>query len=59
MFDRHFGGEWHKALWRILTNPTVEVVAAILAVAAAVWVVVDTQMEHRHVRNGLPLFGQK
>ena len=60
MFDRHFGNEWHKALWRILTNPMFEVVAAILVMVVAAWVVVETQMEPRSDRQKLPiLFGQK
>ena len=60
MFDRHLGSEWQKALWRLLTNPTFEVVAAILVVAVAACVVVETQMELRHDRSALPvLFGQK
>ena len=60
MLDRHPGSQTQKVLWRILTNPTFEVVAAILVVALATWVVVETQMELRDTRNGLPiLFGQK
>ena len=60
MIDRHAASEWHKTLWKILTNPMLEVVAALLVVAVAAWVVVETQMELRHDRHQLPLvFGQK
>ena len=60
MVDRHIGNEIQKVLWRILTNPTFEVVAAILVVLFAAWVVVETQMDLSHDRHKLPLlFGQK
>ena len=60
MFDRHLGSEWQKALWRLLTNPTFEVVAAIVVMIVAACVVVDTQMDLRHDRQRLPfVFGQK
>lgn len=41
MTGRSIRDEWQK-LWRILTNPTVEVVAAMLLVLAAAWIVVET-----------------
>ena len=60
MFDRHLGIAWQKALWRILTNPTFEVLAAILVMVVAACVVVETQMDQRYARHKLPiLFGQK
>jgi ABC-type nickel/cobalt efflux system permease component RcnA len=60
MVDRHIGNGWHKTLWKILTNPTFEVVAAILVMLFAAWVVVETQADLRHDRHKLPLlFGQK
>ena len=60
MFHRDLVHDWQKTLWRILTNPMFEVLAALLAVAVAACVVVETQMELRHDRHKLPLlFGQK
>ena len=60
MFDRHLGSAWQKALWKVLTNPMFEVVAAIVVMAVAACVVVETQMDLRHDRHKLPLlFGQK
>ena len=34
--------EMHK-LWRILTNPTFEVLAAIVVVMLAAWIIVDSE----------------
>jgi hypothetical protein len=39
--------DWQKRLWRILKNPALEVVAAILVVVLAAWVVVETEAEQR------------
>ncbi len=47
----HFGNDWHKTLRKILRNPTLEVVAAIVLVLLAAWVVIQTEAE-RHA----PLF---
>ncbi len=43
----HFGNDWHKALRKILRNPTLEVVAAIVVVLFAAWVVIQTESERR------------
>ena len=49
MHLRRVGNDWQKAIWKIVRNPAVEVVAAIVAVLLAAWVVVLTDMEHpRH-----------
>jgi len=42
-----FGQDWHKALRKILRNPTLEVVAAIVLVLLAAWVVIQTDTERR------------
>ena len=42
-----FGNDWHKALRKIVRNPTLEVVAAILVVLLAAWVVIQGETE-RH-----------
>jgi hypothetical protein len=52
------GNGWQKALWKILTNPAVELVAAIVVVMIAVWVVVETEAEHRGTAFPL-VFGHK
>ena len=57
MFD-HSGSEWQKALWRILSNPTFEVIGVILVMLLAACVIVETQM--MGARHKLPyVFGQK
>ncbi len=43
----HFGSDWHKALRKILRSPTLEVVAAIVLVLFAAWVVIQTEAERR------------
>ena len=41
------GFEWPKQVWKVVTNPAVEVAAAIVAVLLAAWVVVQTEAEQR------------
>jgi hypothetical protein len=44
-----WGNDWQKAIWKIVTNPAVEVMAAIAAVLLAAWIVIQTDLEHpRH-----------
>ncbi len=38
--------DFHRTLCRIITNPTVEVIAAIAAVILASWIVVQTDVDH-------------
>ena len=42
--------ETRRLLWKIVTNPTVEVVAVIVAVLLAVWTVIQADVE---TRNGV------
>ena len=50
--------DWQNALWKLLTNPAFNVVAAIVVVLIAAWFVIDTQVQHPAAR--LPLnFGPK
>jgi hypothetical protein len=41
------GNDWHKVLRKILCNPTLEVVAAIVLVLLAAWFVIQTEAERR------------
>ncbi|HSN20517.1 MAG TPA: hypothetical protein VLS49_07565 [Usitatibacter sp.] len=41
------GNDWHKLLRKILRNPAVEVVAAIVVVLLAAWFVIQTEAERR------------
>jgi len=42
-----FGNNWQGTLWKIVTNPAIEVVAAIVVVLIAAWVIVDTDSLHQ------------
>ena len=41
------GHEWQKTLRKIVSNPAVEVIAAIVLVMLAAWVAIETEAEHR------------
>jgi autotransporter translocation and assembly factor TamB len=58
MHLRFVDTDWQKRLWRILKNPALEVVAAILLMVLAAWVVVETEAEQRTTLFPL-LFGYK
>lgn len=47
MHLRFIGYDWQKALWKIVSNPAIEVVAAIVIVLLSVWIVVQTDTEQR------------
>jgi ABC-type nickel/cobalt efflux system permease component RcnA len=44
-----FGYEWQKTIWKILRNPAFEVIAAIIVVMFATWLIVQTEAEMRHL----------
>ena len=50
------GHDWHKALRKIVCNPTIEVVAAIVLVLLAAWFVIEGEAE-RHAPLFPLLFG--
>lgn len=52
------GSEWRKALGKIVRNPAVEVVAAIVLVLVAAWFVIQGEAE-RHGSLFPLLFGHK
>ena len=41
------GTNWQKALWKIIRNPAIEVVAAIVVVLFATWLIVQSEAENR------------
>ena len=41
------GTNWQKVLWKIIRNPAIEVVAAIVAVLFATWLLVQSEAENR------------
>ena len=48
------GNDWHKALWRILKNPALEVVVAIVVVLIATWFVVLSETEQHNTVFPVP-----
>ena len=54
-----FGNDWQGTLWKIVTNPTIEVVAAIVVMLIAAWVVIDTDAIHKGAPQFPVLFGLK
>jgi hypothetical protein len=44
---RFHGTDWQKALWKIVSNPAIEVIAAIVVVLFASWIVVQTDVDKR------------
>jgi hypothetical protein len=46
--NRH---NWQVSVWKILRNPTVEVVAAIVVVLLAAWLLVNSEVEARGHTN--------
>jgi hypothetical protein len=41
------GTNWQKALWKIIRNPTIEVVATIVLVLLATWLIVQGEADNR------------
>lgn len=54
-----FGNNWQGTLWKLVTNPAIEVVAAIVAVLIAAWIVIDTDLLHNGTQQFPVLFGHK
>ena len=54
---RHLGNDWRNAIWKLIRNPALEVVAAILLVALATWVVVTTETEQNRTLFPVPYGG--
>lgn len=53
-----FGNDWQKTIWKILTNPTFKVIAAIVVVVLATWLIVQTETDLRqHTPFPVPVGG--
>jgi hypothetical protein len=48
--------DWQNAIWKILTNPAFNVMAAIVVVLLAAWFVIDTDIFHRSAPVAVPSF---
>jgi hypothetical protein len=54
---RLIGYDWQKTLWKIVSNPAIEVIAAIVLVLFAAWIVIATDTEQRS--SHVPVVFQK
>jgi hypothetical protein len=52
------GSDWQKTLWKIVSNPAFEVVAAIAVVLLMAWVVISTEAENRHTVFPVPVIAK-
>lgn len=59
MHQKLIRSEWQKTVWKIVSNPTLEVMVAIVAVLVAAWFVVQTEVERRHAVQMPFLYGHK
>ena len=47
MQPRSLGNDWQKTFWKIVSNPAIEVVAAIAVVLFSAWIVIQTEAGER------------
>ena len=47
------GTRWPKTLWKIVKNPTVEIVAAIVAVLFSTWIVVQAELDMKRFARAI------
>ena len=54
---RHLGNDWRNAIWKIVRNPAFEVLATILAVLFATWILVSTEVDQKndHKKTSFPV----
>jgi hypothetical protein len=58
MHSKSPGYDWQKTLWKIVRNPTLEVVAAIVVVLLAAWLAIQTELDTKVQVFPVP-FGHK
>ncbi len=39
---------WYKRLWKILSNPTLDVIVAMVVVILAAWIVIESETQQKH-----------
>ena len=49
---------WRAVLWKVVSNPAIEVVAAIVVVVIASWVVIVSEAENRHTVFPVPVIAK-
>lgn len=53
------GSDWQKTLWKLVSNPAIEVIAAIVVVLFMAWIVITTEAENRHTVFPVPTLSNK
>src|SRR5260221_8820856 len=51
---KHLGHDWRNTIWKIVSNPAFEVVAAIAVVMLATWIVVTIEVEEKKTLFPVP-----
>jgi hypothetical protein len=51
---KHHGHDWRNTIWKIVSNPAFEVVAAIAVVMLATWIVVTVEVEEKKTLFPVP-----
>jgi hypothetical protein len=51
---RHLGNDWRNAIWKLVRNPALEVVAAIVVVLFAAWLLVSIEMDEKRTLFPVP-----
>ena len=51
---RHVVHDWRNAIWKIVSNPALEVLAAIALVLFVAWLVVSFESEQKHTLYPIP-----
>ena len=51
---KNFVNDWRNAIWKIVRNPAFEVVAAIVVVLFAAWLVVSFESEQKATLYPIP-----
>jgi len=58
MQSKSTNSRWYRKLWKILSNPTLDLIAAMVVVIFAAWIVIQTESEEK--RPAFPvLFGNR
>ena len=58
MQPRLIVNDWQKFIWKIVRNPAIEVIAAIVVVLFAAWIAIQTEVDQRHPIFPVP-FGHR
>ena len=56
---RTISGEFHRTLCKIVRNPTFKVILALIVMAFAAWIVVQTETDLRHSAGDPLVFAPK